>query len=105
MHEVPWVLEMSRTADAPTPAKLKALEKVAQTSAVVRKTSEDNSATEKKLRTARNKAIVAASKHATASEISIAAGIKQSYVSRVIRSEGKPQSGSALDQKRGKSDA
>lgn len=77
-------------------AKQKALAEVRKASQAVRD-HEDQSTP---LREVRNKKIVAAAKHAPATEIAAAADIKQSYVSRVIRSGGKPRSGSALDRKR-----
>jgi hypothetical protein len=76
--------------------KVRALCKVARTAEAVRK----NDAEADKRRQARNEAIVEAAEHAPATEIAEAAKIKQSYVSRVIRSGGKPASGSDLDRTR-----
>lgn len=96
MVEITSVL-MTRTAESPSPAKIAALKEVEDTSAAVRQNDTDGD----KLRERRNKAIVKAARHAAATEIAAAARIKQSYVSRVIRSGGKPGSGSALDRGRG----
>lgn len=61
-----------------------------------------------KLRELRNDAMVEAAEYANATEIANATvtedtdGIKQSYVSRVIRSGGKPSSGGTASEKRTK---
>lgn len=77
-------------------AKAKALERVRETSRAVR---ESEGETEDR-RDKRNDAIVEAAKYAPATEIADAAEIKQSYISRVIRSKGKPGSGSAIERAR-----
>lgn len=74
-------------------AKRKALAEVKRTSKAVKA----NDSKGEELRKKRNEAIVKAAKYAAATEIADEAEIKQSYVSRVIRSGGKPSSGSALD--------
>lgn len=97
MNNVTSVLDMARSKQSgDEKAKAAALKEVREASQAVR----DHDQTGDKLRKDRNKAIVKAAKHAPATEIAEAADIKQSYVSRVIRSGGKPGSGSSLDRKR-----
>jgi DNA invertase Pin-like site-specific DNA recombinase len=84
-------------AQGDSKAKSTALAEVKATSKAVR----DHEKKTKPLRTKRNRAIVKAAKLGSpATEIAAAAGIKQSYVSRVIRSGGNPGSGSSLDRRR-----
>lgn len=92
MNAITSVLPMGRGKEE-SAAKAAALREVEETSAAVREHDKGGDA----LRKARNRAIVKAARHAPATEIAKAADIKQSYVSRVIRSGGKPSSGSALD--------
>lgn len=88
------VLHVSKfTATPDVAAKRKALSRVRKASKAVRDHDEKADA----LRDQRNDAIVAAAEFAPATEIATAAGIKQSYISRVIRSGGKPGSGAAVD--------
>lgn len=77
-------------------AKRKALKEAADLSNAVRENDEEGDS----LRKRRNDAIVKAAKYAPALEIAQACDIKQSYVSRVIRAKGKPESGSKLDRQR-----
>lgn len=97
MNPVTSVLDMAREKQSgDSAAKRAALDEVRQKSQAVL----DHEKDAEELRKDRNRSIVKAAKHARATEIAEAAGIKQSYVSRVIRSGGKPRSGSALDRKR-----
>lgn len=77
-------------------SKEEALERVKETSQRVR---DDERETEED-RVERNDAICDAAEFAPATEIAEAAEIKQSYISRVIRSGGRPGSGSAVDRRR-----
>jgi hypothetical protein len=98
MNRVTSVLAMAgRKQTDDSAAKRAALREVTSTSKALRTHDKKGEG----LREKRNQAIVKASKHATATEISEASEIKQSYISRVIRSGGKPGSGSALDRSRG----
>lgn len=100
MKRVTWVLEMARRGKGKerSAADVALLEDAATRADNVRR--EETSA--EKERKARNRAILKASKKWAATEIAEATGIKQSYISRIIRSDGKPESGSALDQGRDK---
>lgn len=82
-------------------AKKRSLKRVRESAEAVRKHDAGGDA----LRKERNDSIVDAAKHAPATEIAEVAGIKQSYVSRVIRSSGEPPSGSDLDRSRDKEGA
>lgn len=79
-----------------TPAELALLDEVRESSQDLREHEESEAPKRKR----RNRAIVKAAKKFPATVIAEAAGIKQSYVSRIVRSGGKPESGSTLDQQR-----
>lgn len=103
MSAITWVQGMARTGRGKerTPAELALLDEVREASQDLREHEADQVAKRKR----RNRAIVKASKKFPATEIAQAADIKQSYVSRIVRSRGKPESGSTLDQQRDKEPA
>lgn len=96
MRDVTSVQEMSRTIEPDSQAEVAALREVSRLSAKIAK----NEAITSDLREQRNRAIVEAARYARNDKIASAANVRQSYISRVVRANGKPESGSAIDKER-----
>lgn len=97
MNPITSVLQVPKQSGKKKPATK------AQALAAVRKTSQrvrDDEREADEHRVERNDAICDAAEFAPATEIAEAAEIKQSYISRVIRSGGRPGSGTAIERAR-----